>query len=349
VTDVLKRLRAEIPDVRARTGIDRLIPKRAATGDLLLEIPGSDASRKADALAALMRDCIGGMEGVKITRPVRRVDLRVIGFDDSIAPREIAEAISATMRAVRATSHPGCQEWFVHRMGTSPCYCGGAGCGGQKYCHRWLGQCEGGHAQGQTTSLLQMFGPPATCSGVVPVQRTDHAAATIVAARDILRRSAAQGRIVWRAQSKGRVLPIALVRRDAPRLSHFGWCLGGGRAPPPDRAHGAREGELQEGAGGATVATARSSSADTVVLPGRAGEGVASQGSSPLSPPHKKARATVEASTSWEEPKPQRPPRPGTSRRVESPPGDEMDVVRDSDGGLTDVGRMFDASSQASG
>jgi len=31
---------------------------------------------------------------VRVSRPVKRVDLRIIGFDDSLTPREIAEKVS---------------------------------------------------------------------------------------------------------------------------------------------------------------------------------------------------------------------------------------------------------------
>jgi len=65
VNDILRRVQAEIPDVRARLGIKTLRPKRLATEDLLMEIPGAEASRKADELAAILRDRIEPEAGVR--------------------------------------------------------------------------------------------------------------------------------------------------------------------------------------------------------------------------------------------------------------------------------------------
>jgi len=94
VTDVFRRVQAEVPDVRARLGIKAIRLKRATTGDLLLEIPGAEAPRKADDLAALLREHIEEGEGVRITRPVRRVDLRISELEDTISPADIARAVS---------------------------------------------------------------------------------------------------------------------------------------------------------------------------------------------------------------------------------------------------------------
>jgi len=68
VNDILKRVQTEIPNLRTRIGIRKIRPRRAATGDLLMEIPGADASHKADELAALLREHIDEAEGVKVTR-----------------------------------------------------------------------------------------------------------------------------------------------------------------------------------------------------------------------------------------------------------------------------------------
>jgi len=48
VNGVLERAMALVPDARTRFGIKTIRPKKAATGDLLLEIPGADSARKAD-------------------------------------------------------------------------------------------------------------------------------------------------------------------------------------------------------------------------------------------------------------------------------------------------------------
>jgi len=60
----------------AELGIEEIRPKRALTGALLLELPGAKADA-ADCLASCMREALAGMEGVRVTRPLKCVDLRV--------------------------------------------------------------------------------------------------------------------------------------------------------------------------------------------------------------------------------------------------------------------------------
>jgi len=62
-TDILKRAKALVPDVNARFGIRDLHARRSATDDLLLEIRGSDASRKADNLAEVFRNVAREIQG----------------------------------------------------------------------------------------------------------------------------------------------------------------------------------------------------------------------------------------------------------------------------------------------
>ncbi|KAL6418410.1 hypothetical protein ACFW04_012128 [Cataglyphis niger] len=60
-------------------GIERTKIRYAANGDALIEIPGAQNAEKNYA---------------KVSRPVIRGDIRLSGFDDSVAPSEIAETIA---------------------------------------------------------------------------------------------------------------------------------------------------------------------------------------------------------------------------------------------------------------
>jgi hypothetical protein len=73
----------QIPSLRFR---------ESATGARLMEVSGPDSSEKADILAAKLRSTLG--EGVRIARPVKTVDLRLSGLDDSITKDDVSTAIS---------------------------------------------------------------------------------------------------------------------------------------------------------------------------------------------------------------------------------------------------------------
>jgi len=69
-----------------------------------------------------------------------------------------------------------------------------------------------------------------------------------------------------------------------------------------------------------------------VVQPAGADDGEASTGSSPRSPPGKKARAEEEPLTDWDEvPLPQRRPHPDVSRQERPVPDDEQENEADVD------------------
>jgi len=88
--------------------------------------------------------------------------------------------------------------------------------------------------------------------------------------------------------------------------------------------------ESGEGIGGDAVAPAgRESFADTVLMPEHVGGGDASFGSSPRSPPGKRARAAVEPYRFTHTQLPQREPCPGPSRRADPTPNDTVDDTMD--------------------
>lgn len=73
--------------------VSALHPKRAITGALVLEIPGPDGIEKAKALKEKLQCALGNMEGMRVARPVKSVDLRVKDVIESITEDEIRQAI----------------------------------------------------------------------------------------------------------------------------------------------------------------------------------------------------------------------------------------------------------------
>lgn len=75
-------------------GISGLRPKRAVTGALLLEVPGDGGAAKAEALASRMTEVLAGT-GVKVTRPVKRVEVRVSALPDDAKRAEVGSALAS--------------------------------------------------------------------------------------------------------------------------------------------------------------------------------------------------------------------------------------------------------------
>jgi len=71
-------------------GIKELKIRRAATGGYMFEISGEDKVAKADRLAMKLR---GGIAGVKVARPCKRIALRIKNFDASITSEEVRAAL----------------------------------------------------------------------------------------------------------------------------------------------------------------------------------------------------------------------------------------------------------------
>jgi len=71
--------------------------RRAANGGVLIEIAGPEGASKADALAARLREAIGGSAAV--SRPMVKADLRITGFDESVIKDEVITVV---------TEHGGC-------------------------------------------------------------------------------------------------------------------------------------------------------------------------------------------------------------------------------------------------
>ncbi|XP_046621171.1 uncharacterized protein LOC124305634 [Neodiprion virginianus] len=70
--------------------------RRAANGGVLIEIPGPENAKKADALAERLSNIIGEKYGdaVQVTRPSTKGELRVQGLDDSVTTEELARTLA---------------------------------------------------------------------------------------------------------------------------------------------------------------------------------------------------------------------------------------------------------------
>ncbi|KAF9824585.1 hypothetical protein SFRURICE_004042, partial [Spodoptera frugiperda] len=69
--------------------------KATATGARLLEVPGATSSPSADALAERLRACLSADE-VRVSRPIKCLDLRIMGLDDSVTEHEVVAAVART-------------------------------------------------------------------------------------------------------------------------------------------------------------------------------------------------------------------------------------------------------------
>jgi len=67
--------------------------KTTRTGARLLEVPGAASGEKADALAKRLSELLSPEE-VRVSRPVKTVELRVTGLDDSATVEELAAAVA---------------------------------------------------------------------------------------------------------------------------------------------------------------------------------------------------------------------------------------------------------------
>ncbi|XP_029171147.1 uncharacterized protein LOC114940594 [Nylanderia fulva] len=88
----LKKLRDEIklPDLE----IEKTTVRHAASGGIIIEVPGKDKAAKAELLKEKVRDILG--DTATVTRPVIKGEVRLIGIDDSVASDEVADVIAAT-------------------------------------------------------------------------------------------------------------------------------------------------------------------------------------------------------------------------------------------------------------
>ena len=69
--------------------------RQTAAGGILFEIPGKDRFEKADALAARLSEVFAKEKEVRISRPFRRAEIRILGLDMAIQPGDVQKAVVA--------------------------------------------------------------------------------------------------------------------------------------------------------------------------------------------------------------------------------------------------------------
>ncbi|XP_020296401.1 uncharacterized protein LOC109861256 [Pseudomyrmex gracilis] len=75
-------------------GITKVKPKRAITGELIIEIFGENSEERADKLCNAMKAALSHTD-VRVARPTKTCEIRIRGLDDSVTPEEVAETIAS--------------------------------------------------------------------------------------------------------------------------------------------------------------------------------------------------------------------------------------------------------------
>lgn len=101
----------------ADCGITEVRQKRAINGGLVLEVVGADSAAKADQLAKCMSSALSDL-GVKVSRPVKMGELRVMGLDESISAEEVAVAVAAAGECSTDQVKVGKVRHSTRRLGT---------------------------------------------------------------------------------------------------------------------------------------------------------------------------------------------------------------------------------------
>ena len=120
--------------------------RQTAAEEILFEIPGKDRSAKADVLATRLNEVFAKEEEVRISRPLRRAEIRIRGLDMSIQPGDVQKAVTAACGCKAEEVKVGEIRKGSPRghlcMGAVPCPSGEGPCGPRQDCHR-VGSCQG--------------------------------------------------------------------------------------------------------------------------------------------------------------------------------------------------------------
>jgi hypothetical protein len=90
-------------------GISHVKVKKTATGARMIEVPGSQSGQAADNLAEKLRELIGDV--AEVTRPVKKAEVRISGFDESVTPDQIKGEVAAKGRCPEAQIEVGKVRW----------------------------------------------------------------------------------------------------------------------------------------------------------------------------------------------------------------------------------------------
>ncbi|XP_049875606.1 uncharacterized protein LOC126380821 [Pectinophora gossypiella] len=89
--DILREAKSKV-DLQS-LGISNLRIRKAVTGARVLELAGASSTEKADTLAEKLRESLSG-DVVKVSRPIKCAQMRVMGLDDSVTAQEVVEAVA---------------------------------------------------------------------------------------------------------------------------------------------------------------------------------------------------------------------------------------------------------------
>lgn len=78
----------------AEMGLDEVRIRPTISGGVLIEVPGEENVSKAEALANKLKEMFPEGGDVRISRPSKRIDVKILGLEASIQPREVAIAIA---------------------------------------------------------------------------------------------------------------------------------------------------------------------------------------------------------------------------------------------------------------
>nr|XP_034838764.1 uncharacterized protein LOC117994898 [Maniola hyperantus] len=101
----------------ADCGILQVRQKKSITGGLVLKVPGPDSTKKADTLAERLRTALADM-GVRIARPVKTGEIRVMDLDESIVKQDVAVAIAEAAECLEEQVKVGEIRYSTSRLGT---------------------------------------------------------------------------------------------------------------------------------------------------------------------------------------------------------------------------------------
>lgn len=73
-------------------GIETTKVRKASNGGLLIKIPGPEGTIQVDILASKLREIF--QEKVKVARPVRKGELRIVGLDESVSVDEVVRVLA---------------------------------------------------------------------------------------------------------------------------------------------------------------------------------------------------------------------------------------------------------------
>jgi len=120
-SDIMKLAREKISlrDI----GIENTKIRRAVSGGVIIEIFGRDCSLKADRLHDELRKLFANDGSVHINRPVKKVQLKLSGLDDSVTILDIKKAFTENSKCNREDVTCGPIRFFRGGLGTSVVQC----------------------------------------------------------------------------------------------------------------------------------------------------------------------------------------------------------------------------------